>query len=79
MKENLEPRPERTDEQIMDEIKILTENEGWRFHGSIFQGGEEQEYKLILSKEGAEDKVFLTKKPYPGMVDASGKLTTETN
>ncbi len=66
-------RSEKTDDQIFEDIRTLTEKEGWHFRGNIFQGGTDQTYQLIISKEG-EDKVLYTKKPYPKAADITGKV-----
>ena len=66
------PRSEKTDDQAFEDIRTLTEKEGWQFRGNIFQTG--QTYQLILSKVGEEDKIFYTKKPYPKAADITGKV-----
>jgi hypothetical protein len=63
MKHESGPRSEKTDDQIFEDIRTLTEKEGWHFHGNMFQA--DQTYQLILSKKGEEDKVLYTKRPYP--------------
>lgn len=74
MKENVAreslSRPESTDDQTFREIRNLIE-EGWQLRGNFFQ--KDQTYKLVLSREGEEDKIFSTKKPYPQIVNATGK------
>src|SRR6266446_6710324 len=67
MKHESGPRSEKTDDQIFEDIRTLTEKEGWHFHGNMFQA--DQTYQLTLSKEGEEDKVLYTKKPYPNAAD----------
>ena len=72
MKHESGPRSEKTDDQIFEDIRTLTEKEGWHFHGNMFQA--DQTYQLTLSKEGEEDKVLYTKKPYPKAADITGKV-----
>ena len=72
MKHESGPRSEKTDDQIFEDIRTLTEKEGWHFHGNMFQA--DQTYQLILSKEGEEDKVLYTKKPHPKAADITGKV-----
>ena len=68
------PRSEKTDDQTFEDIRTLTEKEGWQFRGNIFRGGKLQTYQLILSKEGGKDKTLYTKKPYPKAADITGKV-----
>ena len=72
MKHESEPRSEKTDDQIFEDIRALTEKEGWQFRGNMFQT--DQTYQLILSKEGEKDKVLYTKKPYPKAADITGTV-----
>ena len=65
------PEKEKTDAEIFEEVRKLAEEEGWRFQGNFFQT--DQTYTLVLSKEGEEDKKFRSNKPYPKIVDATGK------
>jgi hypothetical protein len=74
MKHEAGPRPEKTDDQIFEDIRTLTEKEGWQFRGNIFRGRKDQTYQLILSKEGERDKILYTKKPYPKAADITGKV-----
>ena len=61
----------KSDEEYFEEIKMLL-TEGWRFRGNFFQT--DQAYRLVLSKEGEEEKVFRTAKPYPQIVDVTGRM-----
>jgi hypothetical protein len=72
MKHESEPRSEKTDDQIFEDIRTLTEKVGWKFRGNMFQT--DQTYQLILSKVAEEDKVFYTKTPYPKAADITGKV-----
>ena len=74
MKHESGPRPEKTDDQIFEDIRALTEKEGWHFRGNMFRGGKDQTYQLILSKVGEEDQIFYTKKPYPKAADITGRV-----
>jgi hypothetical protein len=72
MKHESGPRPEKAEDQIFENIRTLTEKEGWHFHGDVFQT--DQTYQLILSKGGEEDKVFYTSKPCPKAADITGEV-----
>jgi hypothetical protein len=61
----------KTDEACFEEVKGLLA-EGWRFKGNLFE--KDQTYRLVVSKEGEEEKVFHTTKPYPKSVDAAGNI-----
>ena len=74
MKHESGPRSEKIDDQIFEDVRTLTEEEGWQFRGNISRGGKDQTYQLILSKEGEENRVFYTKKPYPKAADITGKV-----
>jgi hypothetical protein len=50
MKHESGPRSEKTDDQTFEDVRTLTEKEGWQFRGNIFQGEKDQTYQLILSK-----------------------------
>jgi len=69
---NSETHPEvpKTNEEYFEEIKTLLA-EGWRFEGNVFE--QDQTYRLVVSKEGEEDRIFHTTKPYPEMFDSAGK------
>jgi hypothetical protein len=72
MKHESGPRSEKIDDQVFEDIRALTEKEGWQFHGNMFQP--DQTYQLILSKEGERDKVLYTNKPYPKAADITGMV-----
>ena len=72
MKHESGPRSEKTDDQMFEDIRALTEEEGWQFRGNMFQNN--QTYQLILSKEGEENRVFYTTKPYPKAADITGTV-----
>jgi len=72
MKHESGTRSEKTDDQIFEDIRTLTEKEGWKFRGNMFQ--RDQTYQLILSKEGEENRVFYTTKPYPKAADITGTV-----
>ncbi len=72
MKHESGPRSEKTDDQIFEYIRTLTEKEGWQFRGNMFQT--DQTYQLTLSKVGEENKVFYTKTPYPKAADITGTV-----
>ena len=71
MKDEMHPEVSKTDEACFEEIRGLLA-EGWRFRGNIFE--KDQTYRLVVSKEGEEEKVFHTTRPYPKSVDAAGNI-----
>jgi hypothetical protein len=74
MKHESGPRSEKTDDQIFEDIRTLTEKEGWQFRGNMFRGRKDQTYQLILTKEGEENRGFYTTKPYPNAADITGTV-----
>ena len=69
---NIENQPEmpKTDEESFKEVEALL-TEGWKFEGNVFE--KDQTYRLVMSKEGEEDKVFHTAKSYPEIFDGLGR------
>ena len=69
---NTETQPEvpKTNEECFKEIETLLA-EGRRFKGNVFE--QDQTYRLVVSKEGEEDRIFHTTKPYPEMFDSARK------
>ena len=69
-----EPKKEKTDEECFKEIADLLA-EGWRFGGNHIK--ENQKYELVMSKKDEngkeEEKVFITRRPYPDIFDSTGK------
>jgi hypothetical protein len=60
----------KTNEEYFQEIATLLA-EGWKFEGNSFE--QDQTYRLVVSKDGEEDRIFNTTKPYPEMFDSAGK------
>ncbi len=69
---NAETQPEapKTNEEYFKEIETLLA-EGWRFEGNVFE--QDQTYRLVVRKEGEEERVFHTTEPYPEMFDNAGR------
>ncbi|HUC01528.1 MAG TPA: hypothetical protein VMA75_01325 [Candidatus Paceibacterota bacterium] len=59
----------KTNEEYFQEIEALL-GEGWKFGGNDFQ--QDQTWRVVMTKEGEEDKEFHLTKAYPKMVDRTG-------
>jgi len=70
MNPEIYPDTPEADEGYLKEIKALLA-EGWKFQGNVFE--QDQTYRLVVSKEGEEDRIFHTNKPYPEMFDSTGR------
>ena len=71
MKVEFDPESLRTDEAHFEEMEKLLA-EGWKFKGNFFE--KDQTYRVVLSKDGAGERIFHTSRPYPKGVDSTGEI-----